>query len=204
MAQGPEDVRNVAIVGHGHSGKTALVDALAHHLKLTSRLGSVADGTSISDAEPEEKERKQTLTSHLFKLPVSGHRLNLFDTPGHNDFIADAIGAMDVVETAVLCVNATSPLTFHARQLWKAAGELGIGRAIAITHLDHDNTDFNTTVEELRLAFGHAVVAVTYPDGEVSRAVQHSRSRLHTRRDRHHRPRNGLPGSCGLSRSKSE
>ncbi|MCR9247564.1 MAG: elongation factor G [bacterium] len=169
MAYGSEDIRNVALVGHGHSGKTAIVDAIAHHLQLSSRLGSVADGTSVSDVEPEEKERKQTLTSHLFRMPLeNNHRLNLFDTPGHNDFIASAISVMDVVETVVLVVNATSPLTFHARQLWKAAGELGVGRAIAVTHLDQDNTDFQRTIEELRAAFGHAVVPVTYPDGKAA------------------------------------
>ncbi|MCA8953400.1 MAG: elongation factor G [Planctomycetes bacterium] len=166
MAYGSEDIRNIALVGHGHSGKTALTDALAHHLKLTSRLGSVAEGTSISDVEPEEKERKQTLTSHLFRLQHENHRLNLFDTPGHADFIATAIATMDVVETVVLCVNAASPLTFHARQLWKAAGELGVGRAIAVTHLDQENTDFERTIAELKEAFGHAVVPVTYPDGK--------------------------------------
>jgi len=167
MAHGSDDIRNVALVGHGHSGKTALVDSIAYHFKLTTRLGSVADGSSISDVEPEEKDRKQTLTSHLFHLDLpNGKRLNLFDTPGHSDFIAGAIAAMDVVETAVLVVNATSPLTFHARQLWKAAVDLGIGRAIVVTHLDQDNTDFDRTLEELRSALGHAVVPVTYPDGQ--------------------------------------
>jgi elongation factor G len=165
MAHGSEDIRNVALVGHGHSGKTALIDAIAFHTKMTTRLGSVTDGSSVSDVEPEEKERKQTLQCHLFHFPVGDRQLNLFDTPGHGDFVADAIAAMDVVETVVLAVNAASPLTFHARQLWKKAGELGVGRAIVVTHLDHDNTDFQRTVDELRLAFGHAVVPVTYPNG---------------------------------------
>src|SRR5687767_3680942 len=148
MAHASEDIRNVALVGHGHSGKTALVDAIAHHSKLVTRLGSTAEGTSISNTEPEEKDRKQTLSSHLFRVPLGSVRMNLFDTPGHADFIADAISAMDVVETACLCVNATNPLTFHARQLWKHAGELGIGRAILVTHLDHHNTDFDKVVAE--------------------------------------------------------
>jgi len=164
MAHASEDIRNVALVGHGHSGKTALVDAIAHHCKLVTRLGSTADGTSISNTEPEEKERKQTLSSHLFRVPLGSVRMNLFDTPGHADFVADAIAAMDVAETACLCINATNPLTFHARQLWKHAGNLGIGRAILVTHLDHDNTDFEKVVAELRAAFGHGVVPVTYPD----------------------------------------
>ena len=164
MAFGSEDIRNVALIGHGHSGKTALVDAIAHHCKLTTRLGTTADGSSISNTEPEERERKQTLSSHLFRVPLGSTRLDLFDTPGHPDFAADAIAAMDVVETAVLCVNATNPLTFHSRQLWDAAGRSGIGRAIVVTHLDHEKTSFDKILSDLRGVFGHAVVPATYPN----------------------------------------
>ena len=160
-----DDIRNLAVVGHGHSGKTALIDALAHHQKLTTRLGSTADGTSISDVEPEEKDRKQTLAAHLFRIPAGAVRMNVFDTPGHPDFVAEAIVAINVVETVVLCVNATNPLTFHARQLWDAAGAAGTGRAVVVTHLDHENTSFEKVIGELREAFGHAVVPVTYPNG---------------------------------------
>ncbi|MEO6595892.1 MAG: elongation factor G [Planctomycetota bacterium] len=164
MASASERTRNVALVGHGHTGKTALLDAIAHHCKLTSRLGSVADGTSLSNTEAEEKERKQTLTSHLFRIPLGDVRFCIFDTPGHPDFIAEAIAAMDVVETMCLCINATQGLTFHARQLWQIAGARGIGRAIVVTHLDHDNTDFEKITADLRSAFGHAVVPATYPN----------------------------------------
>src|SRR5687767_10174504 len=146
MASGSDTIRNVALIGHGHSGKTALVDAIAHHCKLTTRLGTTTDGSSVSNTEPEEKERKQTLSSHLFRMPLGSVRLNLFDTPGHPDFAGDAIAAIDVVETAVLCVNATNPLTFHARQLWQAAGALGVGRAIVVTHLDQEKTNFERVV----------------------------------------------------------
>ena len=162
---GSEDIRNVALIGHGHSGKTALVDAIALHCKLTTRLGSIADGSSLSNSEPEERERKQTLSAHLFRIPLGSARLNLIDTPGHPDFVAGAIAAIDVVETAVLCVNATNPLTFHARQLWEAAGRSGVGRAIVVTHLDQEKTSFEQVLAELRAAFGHAVVPVTYPNG---------------------------------------
>lgn len=165
MANGTDDIRNVALIGHGHSGKTALVDAIAHHCRLTTRIGSIVDGTSISNTDPEERDRKQTLMSHLFRMPLGSVRLNLFDTPGHPDFVAEAIAATDVVETAVLCVNATNPLTSHARQLWQAAGACGVGRAIVVTHLDQEKTSFDRVVAELRAAFGHAVVPVTYPDG---------------------------------------
>lgn len=165
MASFAEGVRNVALVGHGHTGKTALIDAIAHHCKLTTRIGTTADGSSISDTEPEERERKQTLAAHLFGLPLGAVRMNLFDTPGHPDFVADAISALDVVETAVFCVNAQQPLTFHLRQLWQAAGAAGTGRALVVTHLDQEKTSFDAVVAELRQAFGHAVVPVTYPNG---------------------------------------
>jgi translation elongation factor EF-G len=112
MAYASEDIRNVALFGHGHSGKTMLLDAIAHHCKLTNRLGNTADGSSISNTEPEERARVQTLSAHLFKIPVGPVMLNMFDTPGHPDFVADTISAMDVVETACLCVSAASPLTF--------------------------------------------------------------------------------------------
>src|SRR5262249_54218263 len=105
MARSSEDIRNIALIGHGHSGKTALVDALAFHAKATTRQGNTADGSSISNVEPEEKERKQTLSSHLFAIPEGKVGLSVLDTPGHSDFAADALSALSVVETAVLCVS---------------------------------------------------------------------------------------------------
>lgn len=164
MAHSTSDIRNVALVGHGHSGKTAVLDALAFHTKVATRHGNSADGSSVGNSEPEEKERKQTLQSHLFGMPLGSCHLNLIDTPGHADFIADALSAIGVVETVCLCVSAVGPVSFHARQLWKRAGDIGAARAIVVTHLDQENANFERTVEELRELFGHAVVPVTYPD----------------------------------------
>jgi elongation factor G len=164
MAHRSEEIRNLALIGHGHSGKTTLVDALAFQSKVTTRQGNPADGTSIGDNEPEEKERKHTLTSHLFHFERGGKRVNVIDTPGHADFTADAVSAMAAVEVSVLCVNAMSPVTFHARQLFQRAASVGSARAIVVTHLDHENTQFPGVVEELRSLFGHAVAPVTYPE----------------------------------------
>lgn len=164
MAHSPEDIRNIALVGHGHSGKTAVVDALAFHTKVTTRHGNTADGSTISNTEPEEKERKQTLSSHLFHFPVGKAHLNVLDTPGHSDFCADAISALQVVETAVLCVNAAAALPFHARQLWKQAAAAGAARAIVLTHIDAENIDFDAVVADLRGVFGECVVPVSYPN----------------------------------------
>lgn len=164
MAHRPEDIRNIALFGHGGSGKTAIVDALAYQTKVTTRQGDSADGTSISNSEPEEKERKQTLDSHLFHLPLENVTLNLIDTPGHPDFVAGAISAMQVVETGILCVSAAGHLTFHARRLFEEMGKAGLGRAIVMTHLDHENADFDSLLDELVSTFGDVVVPMTYPD----------------------------------------
>jgi elongation factor G len=164
MAHRSGDLRNIALFGHGHSGKTAVVDALAFLTKLSPRHGSTADGTSVSDTEPEEKERKQTLSAHVFHMDLDNVTLNVIDTPGHPDFVADALAAMQVVETGILCVSAASHVTFHARRLWSEMGKAGLGRAILVTHLDAETADFEKTLAELREVFGKAVVPMTYPD----------------------------------------
>jgi len=165
MATRPDAIRNVVLFGHSSSGKTALVDALAFATKASNRHGDVAAGTSVSNSEPEEKERKQTLASHLFNFPLDGGgQLNLIDTPGHQDFLGDTISSMYVVETGVLCVSATGQLTFHGRRLWKEAGRAALARAIVVTHIESENTDFGRTLDELQKAFGDVVVPFTYPN----------------------------------------
>ena len=155
MSHPVSDLRNIALFGHGGSGKTALIDALAYTTKTSSRHGDSADGTSISDTEPEEKEKKHTLISHIFQFPVDEVRLNVIDTPGHADFVADAISALSVVETGILCVSATGGVSFHARSLWKSAERANLGRAIVVTHPDGENADFEKILGELQEVFGN-------------------------------------------------
>lgn len=165
MATRPDAIRNVVLFGHSSSGKTALVDALAFATKASTRHGDVATGTSLSNSEPEEKERKQTLSSHLLAFPLDGGgQLNLIDTPGHQDFLGDTISSMYVVETGILCVSATSHVTFHARRLWKEAAKASLARAVVVTHLESENADFAQVLDELQKVFGDVVVPLTYPN----------------------------------------
>lgn len=185
MATRSEDLRNVALIGHGHSGKTAVAEAWLQHARAGAK-GGGADGGAA--AEPEERERKHTLVSHLFRLQADKARIHLIDTPGHPDFVADALAALQAVEVAVLVVNAMAPVTFHARQLWKRAGELGLARAIVVTHLDHDGTSFEKLAVELRDLFGHAVAPVTYPEkpGHAFAAVRNVLVHHGPRADKYH------------------
>lgn len=166
MAHSSDQIRNVVLFGHNAAGKTAVLDALAFKCKVTARLGNTADGTSISDTEPEEKERKQTLTSHVCSnLPIAKDCIaNIIDTPGHPDFLADAISAMHVAEVGALCVSGTGGLTFHARRLWAEAGRASLGRAIIVTHPDSENVDFEALLDTLQSVLGDQVVPLSYPD----------------------------------------
>ena len=164
MTARSETIRNVALFGHSYSGKTALIDAVAVATKVAARHGDSALGTNFGNPEPEEKERKHTLSSHLFGFPVGNLGLSLIDTPGHQDFLGDAISALRVVETGVLCVSAVAHISYHARRLWSEATKAGVGRAIVVTHMEGDTANFEATLAELQDAFGDVVVPLTYPD----------------------------------------
>ncbi len=162
MASRTEALRNVALIGHGHSGKTALVGAM---LRAT---GGKASGKSpetfdAANCEPEERERKHTLVARVHRIEREGVVIQAIDTPGHPDFIGEAIASMCAADIACLVVSATSPLPYHARQLWERAGNAGLARAIVVTHLDHDGVDFEAFVGQLRESLGHKVAPLTYP-----------------------------------------
>lgn len=157
-----EDIRNFAILGAGSSGKTALVDAVAFATKASARHGSTADGTSVSDTEPEEKERQQTLTSHLFHFEHSGKQIRFIDTAGHADFIADSVGSLRAVETAVIVVDATSGVTFNTRRLWAEAEKAGTARMVVLTRCDAENVDAEAVLAEIQESFGDRIAPITF------------------------------------------
>src|SRR5262249_10799675 len=150
--------------GHPSSGKTTLVDALAFALGVSDRKGSVADKTSICDTEPEEQERQHTLSLALVHARKDGVRWNLIDTPGYPEFVADAISAMFAAELVVGVVSCASGVTYNVRERLAQAAALGRGRAIVVTHVDGENTDFDELVDELRQAVGSACVPVLLPN----------------------------------------
>ena len=164
MTQGAQPIRNVSFVGHPASGKTTLVDALAHLLGASPRKGSVADGSSICDTEPEEHERQSTLQLAVVHAEGAGCSWNLLDTPGYPDFVAEVDGAMFASDLVVCVVSCASGVTYNLRKKFEKAGELGRGRAIVLTHLDAENVDFDTTVRALREQFTNHCVPAFIPD----------------------------------------
>ncbi|HEX9794118.1 MAG TPA: elongation factor G [Planctomycetota bacterium] len=160
-----ENLRNLTFLGAADAGKTSLVEAIAHMMGATDRLGSVADGTSLCDFTPEEREKKHSLGASVVHLEGKGSGLNLVDTPGYPDFVSDAITSMGACGIAVLVVAANNEsVPFHARRLWRLAGQAKLARAVVVTKVDHDNLALDKIIATLRAALGNRLVPVSMPN----------------------------------------
>jgi elongation factor G len=161
----PDKVRNVALVGHGGAGKTSLAEALLFVGGASKRLGSVEQGNTIFDHEPEEIERGISLGLAVASVDWAGHRINIIDTPGSSDFAGDARAALRAADMALFVVSAVDGVEVQTEQLWNVAGEEGIPRAVVIAKLDRDRASFDRTLDQLRESFGKAIAPIQTPIG---------------------------------------
>jgi elongation factor G len=161
----PDEIRNVALVGHRGSGKTSLHEALLFQAGAISRLGSVTDGTTVSDSAADEKARQMSISSSLASLEWQDTKVNVLDTPGEPSFVADAFGALRAVESAVFVVNAVMGVEVFTERLWERASELGLSRLVFVNMLDRERADFFRTLDQLQERFGSHVVATEIPIG---------------------------------------
>jgi elongation factor G len=165
MHKPADRIRNVALVGHRGSGKTSLHEALLFEAGAINRLGSVLDGTTVSDADPDEKARQMSISAALSSFEWQERKVNLIDTPGDSSFIADALGALRVCEAAIFVVNAVMGVEVHTTRLWQRAAELDLARLLFVNMLDRERADFFRTLDALKSAFGNHVVATAIPIG---------------------------------------
>jgi elongation factor G len=160
-----DKIRNVALVGHRGSGKTSLHEAILYQAGAITRLGSVADGTTVSDSAPDEKAREMSIAASLASFEWEERKINLVDTPGEPSFVADALGAMRVCESAVFVINAVMGVEVNTARLWERAQELGLSRLLFVNMLDRERADFFRAVESIQSAFGSHAVATEIPIG---------------------------------------
>src|SRR5262245_57080135 len=160
-----DDVRNVALVGHGAVGKTTLGDRMLFKAGGGSRAGSVDDGTSVLDFDDEEKQHKYSISSSLIHFNHGGKAFTVVDTPGYPDFIGQAIGALRAVETAIVVVSASAGIEVNTRKVFHLAGEEGLGRVIVINKLDQENIRFAELIESIHEIFGRRCVLMNVPVG---------------------------------------
>jgi elongation factor G len=165
MHKPADRIRNVALVGHRGSGKTSLHEALLFEAGAVNRLGSVLDGTTVADSDPDEKARQMSISAALSSFEWQERKVNLIDTPGDSSFIADALGALRVCEAAIFVVNAVMGVEVHTTRLWQRAAELDLARLVFVNMLDRERADFFRALESLKAAFGSHVVATAIPIG---------------------------------------
>jgi elongation factor G len=161
----PKRIRNVALVGHRGSGKTSVNEALLFEAGAINRLGSVADGSTVSDSAVDEKAREMSISASLSSFTWEDRKINLIDTPGEPSFVADALSALRVVEGAVFVVNAVMGVEVTTSRLWERASELGLARILFVNMLDRERADFFRALDSLKAAFGQHVVATEIPIG---------------------------------------
>src|SRR5947209_8206908 len=165
MHKAADRIRNVALVGHRGSGKTSLNEALLFQAGLINRLGSVLDGTTVADSDDDEKARQLAIAVSLSSFDWQNRKVNLIDTPGDSSFVADALGALRVCESAVFVINAVMGVEVHTTRLWQRAEELDLARLLFVNMLDRERADFFRTLDSLKAAFGQHVVATEIPIG---------------------------------------
>ena len=168
----PARIRNVALVGHGGSGKTTLAEALLHHAGAIPRVGRVEDGSTVCDTDAEEVKRGLSLGLALaafeYGPPGGGEtfKINLLDTPGYADFVGDVHAALRVADLAVFVVSAVEGVEVQTEVVWRLAAELGVPRMVFVNKLDRERASFDRTLDQLQETFGAGIAPLELPIGE--------------------------------------
>jgi len=164
-------LRTVALVGHGASGKTTLAEALLARAGMVGAAGSVERGTTASDFDPLEKTWKHSLRSSILHVDTPEARIHLIDTPGFPDFIGQSIGALDAVETAAIVVNAQAGLEMITTRMMEWTGKRKLCRLVVVNMIDADNVDLPRLLGEIQQAYGRECLPINLPAGGGTRVV---------------------------------
>jgi elongation factor G len=159
------DIRNVALAGHGHCGKTSLAAALLYTTGATNRLTRVDEGNTITDYDEEEIARKLTISTKVAAAEWNRRKINLLDTPGFNMFMADTKSALIAVESMLLVVDAVAGVEVQTERVWEFADEYQLPRAIIVDKLDRERASFERTLAEVQESFGRTLVPTQLPIG---------------------------------------
>ncbi|MDD8014604.1 MAG: elongation factor G [Acidobacteriota bacterium] len=161
-----DQIRNIALVGHGSSGKTSLAAAFLYDSGATTRLTKVDKGNTVTDYEPEEIERKISINSSVCFAEWRDHKINFVDTPGYSNFLWDTKTCLRAVDAAAVVVCGVSGVEVGTEKVWEMLEEYGLPRIIVVNKLDRENSNFNKTLEDLHQFFGRQAVPVQLPIGE--------------------------------------
>ncbi|MGH2690906.1 MAG: elongation factor G [Actinomycetota bacterium] len=160
------NIRNVLLVGHGGSGKTTLAEALLFLGGVTTRMGTVEDGNTVSDFEPEEVKRQISVSLSLTPIEWRNTKLNILDAPGYADFIGDVRAALRAVDACLFVVSAVDGVEVQHEVVWELAVEHNLPRAFFINKMDRERASFQRTLDQLVQSFGTQVAPLQFPIGE--------------------------------------
>jgi elongation factor G len=166
-----ENIRTVALLGHGSAGKTTLAEALLLATGAIPAAGSVEKGTTVSDSDPLEKSFLHSLRTSVLRLDMPNTRVHLLDTPGFPDFIGQAIGALDAVETAAIVVNAQTGIEMITSRMMDWAAKRKLCRLLVVNKIDAENVDLPRLLEDLRTMFGKEVLPINLPAANGTKVV---------------------------------
>lgn len=160
------NLRNVALLSHSGAGKTALSEALLFNAKVINRLGTVEDGSTVSDYEPEEIKRRSSVQTSLIACTGDTYKVNFLDTPGYDDFIAEVVAALRVVEGAAIVVPGPSGVDVGTERSWDLCEGHGLPRVFLVNKMDRENASFSRTVADIQGTFGNKCVPFQLPIGD--------------------------------------
>jgi elongation factor G len=159
-------LRNIAFIGHGSTGKTSLVEAICYATGITTRLGRIEDGNTITDFEPEEKNKGYSISNAMAWCDWNKHRINLIDTPGGANFISEAHFAMDVTDGVLMTICAASGVEVQTEKLWDIAVAKKLPRAFFINKLDRERANFDKAVSAIKDSFKINLIVLHLPIGQ--------------------------------------
>ncbi len=158
-----KDIRNIALLGHGGDGKSALCESMLYLTKAITRLGKRADGTTVSDFDDEEKKRQYSIKTSVIPVEYSGCKLNVLDNPGYFDFAAEIVQSLRVADAGLICLTAKSGIAVGTEKGWKSLADAELPAMFYISKLDEEHANFFGTYDAIRDAFGASVIPFTFP-----------------------------------------
>ncbi|MCR4680074.1 MAG: elongation factor G [Bacteroidales bacterium] len=158
-----QEIRNIALIGGNRTGKTTLAEAVAFHGGVVSRRGTVEDKNTISDYRDVELERQQSIQSTVMYAEYEGKKINMIDCPGFDDFIGETIGALRVVDTALMVINSQNGVDVGAEIQWRRTKSMNVPVMFIVNQLDHEKANFDETLHQLKEYFGGSVMPFQYP-----------------------------------------
>ncbi|HEX7247193.1 MAG TPA: elongation factor G [Actinomycetota bacterium] len=160
-----KDIRNVLLVGHGGSGKTTLLEAMLFASGAITRMGTVEDGNTVSDHDPDEQRKGISVSLSMAPVEWDGVKINVLDAPGYADFIGDMRSAIRAADAVIVVVSAVDGVEVQTEVAWELAVEAGLPRAIFVNKLDRERSDFQATLDQLVSSFGNQVAPFELPIG---------------------------------------